>query len=170
MEVTTGFSFHRRGRCQSWLTSASPFTVQGQRSGLAPFILRGDCFRRCKLLKTSSCRFCCTDVSGKEDGGLTYQQIGLAKLRGVREWLGGNVGLTPTKEEGAEPPPKIIIFAHHIEVLDRIQVRILDYLRFDLHLPLEAPRSRLQSPGERHLMLFANAPCFELMSIDHDLR
>ncbi|GAQ80645.1 hypothetical protein KFL_000580395 [Klebsormidium nitens] len=75
------------------------------------------------------------DVSGKEDGGLTYQQIGLAKLRGVREWLGNNVGLTPQKEEGAEDVPKMIIFAHHIELLDRIERYVhdcgVDYVRFD---------------------------------------
>ncbi|GAQ80637.1 SNF2 domain containing protein [Klebsormidium nitens] len=75
------------------------------------------------------------DVSGKEDGGLTYQQIGLAKLRGVREWLANNVGLTPQKEEGAEDVPKMIIFAHHIEVLDRIQRYVHDcgvaYVRID---------------------------------------
>jgi hypothetical protein len=58
---------------------------------------------------------------------LTYQQIGLAKLRGVAEWLASNVGLGPRKEEGDEEEtvPKMIIFAHHIEVLDQIQVPTL---------------------------------------------
>lgn len=60
---------------------------------------------------------------------MTYQQIGLAKLRGVAEWLASNVGLAPRKEEGDEEEtvPKMIIFAHHIEVLDRIQVIILKW-------------------------------------------
>lgn len=68
--------------------------------------------------------FVSADPSAKDDGGLTAQQLGLAKLRGVREWLANNVGLAPSREEGAEPIPKMIVFAHHIEVLDRIQVTI----------------------------------------------
>jgi hypothetical protein len=75
---------------------------------------------------------------------LTYQQIGLAKLRGVAEWLASNVGLAPRKEEADEEEtvPKMIIFAHHIEVLDRIQVLILKWA-------LLIPKGSLAENGNR---------------------
>ncbi|XP_027368431.1 DNA annealing helicase and endonuclease ZRANB3 [Abrus precatorius] len=50
------------------------------------------------------------------DGKLSYQELGIAKLSGFREWL----SLHPLIA-GSENASKMIIFAHHLKVLDGIQ-------------------------------------------------
>nr|KYP55768.1 Zinc finger Ran-binding domain-containing protein 3 [Cajanus cajan] len=50
------------------------------------------------------------------DGKLSYQELGIAKLSGFREWL----ALHPIIE-GSENASKMIIFAHHHKVLDGVQ-------------------------------------------------
>jgi len=50
-------------------------------------------------------------------GKLSYQELGIAKLSGFREWL----ALHPIVS-GSENASKMIIFAHHHKVLDGVQV------------------------------------------------
>ncbi|XP_022634758.1 SWI/SNF-related matrix-associated actin-dependent regulator of chromatin subfamily A-like protein 1 [Vigna radiata var. radiata] len=50
------------------------------------------------------------------DGKLSYQELGIAKLSGFREWL----ALHPIVA-GSENASKMIIFAHHHRVLDGVQ-------------------------------------------------
>ncbi|WVZ21261.1 hypothetical protein V8G54_008583 [Vigna mungo] len=50
------------------------------------------------------------------DGKLSYQELGIAKLSGFREWL----ALHPIVA-GSENASKMIIFAHHHKVLDGVQ-------------------------------------------------
>jgi len=50
-------------------------------------------------------------------GKLSYQELGIAKLSGFREWL----SLHPIVA-GSENASKMIIFAHHHKVLDGVQV------------------------------------------------
>ncbi|MED6194350.1 hypothetical protein PIB30_027738 [Stylosanthes scabra] len=54
--------------------------------------------------------------SDELDGDLSVQELGIAKLSGFREWL----SLHPLIA-GSECSKKMIIFAHHIKVLDGIQ-------------------------------------------------
>lgn len=50
-------------------------------------------------------------------GKLSNQELGIAKLSGLREWL----SLHPLIA-GSEKASKMIIFAHHHKVLDGVQV------------------------------------------------
>jgi hypothetical protein len=50
-------------------------------------------------------------------GKLTYQELGIAKLSGFREWLSFHSLIA-----GSENASKMIIFAHHHKVLDGVQV------------------------------------------------
>ncbi|KAK7291135.1 hypothetical protein RIF29_06044 [Crotalaria pallida] len=54
--------------------------------------------------------------SDELDGKLSYQELGIAKLSGFREWL----SLHPLIAE-SESASKMIIFAHHLKVLDGVQ-------------------------------------------------
>ncbi|RDY04796.1 DNA annealing helicase and endonuclease ZRANB3, partial [Mucuna pruriens] len=64
------------------------------------------------------------------DGKLSYQELGIAKLSGFREWL----ALHPIIE-GLESASKMIIFAHHHKVLDGVQEFIcekgINFVRID---------------------------------------
>ncbi|KAK7301498.1 hypothetical protein RJT34_12363 [Clitoria ternatea] len=64
------------------------------------------------------------------DGKLSYQELGIAKLSGFREWL----SLHPLIA-GLENASKMIIFAHHHKVLDGIQEFIcekgISFVRID---------------------------------------
>nr|XP_007157652.1 hypothetical protein PHAVU_002G087300g [Phaseolus vulgaris]ESW29646.1 hypothetical protein PHAVU_002G087300g [Phaseolus vulgaris] len=64
------------------------------------------------------------------DGKLSYQELGIAKLSGFREWL----ALHPIVS-GSENASKMIIFAHHLKVLDGVQEFIcekgINFVRID---------------------------------------
>ncbi|KAH1126757.1 hypothetical protein AAZX31_06G189900 [Glycine max] len=64
------------------------------------------------------------------DGKLSYQELGIAKLSGFREWL----ALHPIIA-GSENASKMIIFAHHHKVLDGVQVFLcekgISFVRID---------------------------------------
>ncbi|KAK7411371.1 hypothetical protein VNO78_02804 [Psophocarpus tetragonolobus] len=66
------------------------------------------------------------------DGKLSYQELGIAKLSGFREWL----ALHPIIA-GSENASKMIIFAHHHKVLDGVQEFIcekgISFVRIDGH-------------------------------------
>lgn len=70
-------------------------------------------------------RDCCTSRQ------LSYQEVGIAKLPGFREWLSIHpVMFEPNGKEELDVNPgsqKMIIFAHHHKVLDGVQVRGIDY-------------------------------------------
>ncbi|GBG89855.1 hypothetical protein CBR_g49704 [Chara braunii] len=93
------------------------------------------------------------DLLRKGCASLNYQEIGIAKLRGVKDWMMSNIipsidkpshtrdGASEEEEVDGEISgephlsPKMVIFAHHLEVLDEIQKFIqgsgLDYVRID---------------------------------------
>ncbi|KAL9314257.1 hypothetical protein ACSQ67_019709 [Phaseolus vulgaris] len=64
------------------------------------------------------------------EGKLSYQELGIAKLSGFREWL----ALHPIVS-GSENASKMIIFAHHHKVLDGVQEFIcekgINFVRID---------------------------------------
>ncbi|QCE13972.1 SWI/SNF-related matrix-associated actin-dependent regulator of chromatin subfamily A-like protein 1 [Vigna unguiculata] len=64
------------------------------------------------------------------DGKLSYQELGIAKLSGFREWL----ALHPIVA-GSENASKMIIFAHHHKVLDGVQEFVcekgINFVRID---------------------------------------
>lgn len=53
---------------------------------------------------------------------LTEQEIGVAKLRGFQEWLLNNSIFAGREPQDGPAQKKMIIFAHHLKVLDSIQV------------------------------------------------
>ncbi|KAI9117591.1 hypothetical protein K1719_011757 [Acacia pycnantha] len=66
----------------------------------------------------------------ESEGKLSYQELGIAKLSGFREWL----SLHPVVA-GSENASKMIIFAHHHKVLDRVQEFVcekgISFIRID---------------------------------------
>ncbi|XP_045825146.1 DNA annealing helicase and endonuclease ZRANB3 isoform X2 [Trifolium pratense] len=74
----------------------------------------------------------------EHDGKLTYQELGIAKLSGFREWLSFHPLIA-----GSENASKMIIFGHHHKVLDGVQEYICDkgvgFVRIDGHT---LPRDR----------------------------
>ncbi|KAJ4908684.1 DNA annealing helicase and endonuclease ZRANB3 [Raphanus sativus] len=65
-------------------------------------------------------------------GNLTYQQLGVAKLSAVREWLSlhplisGGLDYTPEEINEDTSSNKMVIFAHHHKVLDGVQEFMCD--------------------------------------------
>ncbi|RHN66007.1 putative calcium/calmodulin-dependent protein kinase chromatin remodeling SNF2 family [Medicago truncatula] len=78
------------------------------------------------------------DSLDEHDGKLTYQELGIAKLSGFREWLSFHPLIA-----GSENASKMIIFAHHHKVLDGVQEFICEkgvgFVRIDGHT---LPRDR----------------------------
>ncbi|XP_054821419.1 uncharacterized protein LOC129320183 isoform X2 [Prosopis cineraria] len=66
----------------------------------------------------------------ESEGKLSYQELGIAKLSGFREWL----SLHPVTAE-SESASKMIIFAHHHKVLDGVQELVcekgISFVRID---------------------------------------
>ncbi|MCO5601803.1 hypothetical protein L7F22_055928 [Adiantum nelumboides] len=79
--------------------------------------------------------------AGKVDTcAFSYQEIGVAKVRGVCEWLSNHPLLSDDSDdvsrvETDKRVPKILIFGHHLKVLDSLQEMIhtkgLEYVRVD---------------------------------------
>ena len=59
---------------------------------------------------------------------LTEQEIGIAKLRGFREWLLNNSIFAGRESQDEISQQKMIIFAHHWKVLDSVQVKFSSLL------------------------------------------
>lgn len=102
---------------------------------------------------------------------LSWQEVGLAKLNGVKEWLdnhpvfqmaenegkgekvGGNEGEN-SGSSGNSPPQKLLIFAHHLLVLDSLQAYLqekkTEFVRVDGSTPgddrLQAVRLYRENP------------------------
>lgn len=60
----------------------------------------------------------------KSASQLSYQELGIAKLSGFREWLSNHSIVTESEDEGnleLGGVQKMIIFAHHLKVLDGVQ-------------------------------------------------
>ena len=69
-------------------------------------------------------------ASGTSAKYLTGHEIGIAKLRGFQEWLLNNSIFASGESPGETCQEKMIIFAHHLEVLNSVQVPFS--YRFDL--------------------------------------
>lgn len=58
---------------------------------------------------------------------LSYQELGIAKLSGFREWLSNHFIVSESEGAGSLDlcsSHKMIIFAHHLKVLDGVQVSV----------------------------------------------
>lgn len=61
-------------------------------------------------------------ASGTSAKFLSEQEIGVAKLRGFQEWLLNNSIFAGRESQDDTSQEKMIIFAHHMKVLDSVQV------------------------------------------------
>ncbi|KAH7280039.1 hypothetical protein KP509_37G049700 [Ceratopteris richardii] len=102
------------------------------------FSFKGNC--DCEETDEDWQRQCDQSEEGNSSrSALSYQEIGVAKLRAIREWLSNHPVLSDDNDvisSGTEQQvQKMIIFGHHLKVLDSIQEIVhskgLEYVRID---------------------------------------
>ncbi|KAG0605049.1 hypothetical protein M758_9G027500 [Ceratodon purpureus] len=80
-------------------------------------------------------------ASGTSAKYLTGHEIGIAKLRGFQEWLLNNSIFASGESPGETCQEKMIIFAHHLEVLNSVQTFVhskgIEYIRIDGSTPAQ---------------------------------
>lgn len=116
------------------IKQAKEFTVATAREKISERLGEEAC--RCGFTRKGACE--CEDENGDDSTDesevvngvaskasarmLSEQEIGVAKLRGFQEWLLNNSIFAGRDAQDGTHRKKMIIFAHHLKVLDSIQV------------------------------------------------